>query len=148
MVWTERLKMLVDMLGVCYFTSAWLGPLSLVFDDYCQLYSEATGDRKSTETLLSIAEKAINVEKAFNTLHAGFTREDDYPPSRLLAEPIKSGPFKGSLIDKRKWNQMLEEYYELHGWDKSTGLQTLGRLQELGLERVANRLAEKGWLTG
>jgi len=147
-VWTERLKMLVDMLGVCYFTSAWLGPLSLVFDDYCQLYSEATGDKKSTETLLSIAEKAINVGKAFNTLHAGFTREDDYPPSRLLAEPIKSGPFKGSLIDKRKWNQMLEEYYELHGWDKSTGLQTLGQLQELGLERVANRLAEKGWLTG
>jgi len=145
-VWTERLKMLVDMLGLCYFVSVWSSAPSLVAEDFAQLYSKATGDNKSAETLLNIAEKAINVQKAFNTLHANFTRRDDYPPLRLLEEPIKSGSFKGSIIKKDKWDKMLDEYYELHGWDKSTGLQTASRLKELGLEDVANRLAEKGRL--
>jgi len=145
-VWTERLKMLVDMLGLCYFVSVWNGAPSLVAGDFAQLYSEATGDNKSAETLLNIAEKAINIQKAFNSLHTSFTRWDDYPPSRLLEEPIKSGPFKGSIIERDKWDKMLDEYYELHGWDKSTGLQTASRLKELGLKEVANRLAEKGRL--
>ena len=41
---------------------------------------------------------------------------------------------------------MLDEYYGLHGWDKSTGLQTASGLRKLGLEGVAIRLAEKGRL--
>lgn len=145
-VWTERLKMLVDMLGLCYFVSAWVDPSTLVPEDFARLYSEATGDNKSAEVLLNIAEKVINIQKAFNTLHAGFARQDDYPPPRLLEEPIKSGPFKGTVIEKGEWDKMLDEYYELHKWDKSTGLQTASRLRELGLEGVTNRLAEKGRL--
>ena len=145
-VWTQRLKMLVDMLGLCYFASAWTGPSGLVPEDFSQLYSEATGDNKSTETLLGIAEKVINIQKAFNTLHANFTRQDDYPPSRLFEEPIKSGAFKGSVIETGKWNKMLDNYYELHGWDKTTGLQTASGLRELGLEEAAERLAQKGRL--
>ena len=145
-VWIERLKMLVDMLGLCCFASVWQDPSALAPEDFSQLYSEATGDNKSAETLLSIAEKAINIEKAFNTLHANFTREDDYPPPRLLEEPIKSGTFKGTVIQRSKWDRMLDEYYELHGWDKGTGLQTASRLRELGLGDIANRLAGKGRL--
>jgi aldehyde:ferredoxin oxidoreductase len=147
-VWTERLKMLVDMLGICCLISAWYGPTALVAEDFYQLYSEATGDNKSASVLLGIAEKAINIEKAFNTLQANFTRDDDYPPSRLLNEPIKSGLFKGTTIDKNKWEKMLDEYYELHGWDKRTGKQTESGLRKLGLEKVANRLAKEGRLIG
>lgn len=141
--WTEKLKMLVDMLGLCYFVSIWFGPPALAAEEFSQLYSKATGDNKSAETLMNIAEKAINIQKAFNTLHANFTRKDDYPPSRLLEEPIKSGPFKGSVIEKSKWDKMLDEYYVLHGWDRSTGRQAASQLRNLGLEEVANRLAEK-----
>jgi len=146
-VWMEKLKMLVDMLGLCHFVSVWFGPPALAAEEFSQLYSEATGDNKSAETLMNIAEKAINIQKAFNTIHTNFTREDDYPPSRLLEEPIKSGPFKGSVIEKSKWDKMLDDYYELHGWDKSTGRQTASQLRDLGLEKVANRLAEKGRLS-
>ena len=95
---------------------------------------------------MNIAEKAINIQKSFNTIHADFTRQDDYPPSRLLEVPIQSGPFKGSIIDKSKWDKMLDEYYELHGWDRSTGRQTASQLRNLELEEVANRLAGQGRL--
>jgi len=146
-VWTQKLKMLVDMLGLCYFVSAWVDPTGLVAEDFAQLYSEATGDNKSAEDLLDIAEKAINVQKAFNTLYADLSRKDDYPPSRLLKEPIKTGAFRGAVIDKEKWDTMLDEYYELYGWDKRTGLQTASGLRGLGLEDVTNRLEEKGTLS-
>lgn len=146
-VFTERLKMLVDSLGLCYYTSVWSDPNALQPEDYVRLYKEATGNNKSAEALLEIAEKAINIEKAFNTLHGGFIREHDYPPSRFLKEPIKSGPSKGVLIETDGWNLMLDEYYELHGWDKKTGLQSASRLVELGLKEVVDGLSETGRLT-
>jgi len=145
-VWIESLKMWIDMLGVCVLASAWHDPAGLNLEDLQQLYSEATGDNRPADTLLDTAKKAINIQKAFNTLHANFTRRDDYPPSRLLVEPIRSGRFKGALIEKDKWDKMLDEYYEIHGWDKGTGLQTASGLRELGLEKVSQRLAEKGRL--
>ena len=142
-VFTERLKMLVDSLGLCWFTSVWGDPHALIAEDYARLYSEATGDDKSADDLINISERAINVEKAFNTLHANFTRKHDYPPPRLLKEEVKSGPFKGTLIQRNMWDKMLDEYYELHGWDKSTGLQTSSALNDLELKEVASRLAKK-----
>ena len=147
-IFTERLKMLVDSLGLCWFTSVWGDPNALTAEDYTRLYSEATGDDKSADDLINISERALNVEKAFNTLHANFTRKDDYPSPRLLKEEVKSGPFKGTSIQRNMWNKMLDEYYELHGWDKSTGLQTAAKLSELELKEVASRLARKKRLIG
>ena len=145
-VQTEGLNMLLNMLGLCTFINGRQYPEGAVPEDFARLYSYATGDNKSAETLLNIAERVINIEKAFNTLHRNFTREDDYPPPRLLEEPTRTGALKGTVIDKTKWDKMLDEYYELHGWDRSTGRQTASGLRELGLEEVANRLAEKGRL--
>jgi aldehyde:ferredoxin oxidoreductase len=39
---------------------------------------------------------------------------------------------------------MLGEYYELRGWDKSSGLQTKQKLAELDLEDIAQGLAQRG----
>ncbi len=145
-VHTEKLKMLVDSLGVCTFTSVWGDPHGLNADDYAELYAHATGDDKGAEDLLEIAGKALNVQKAFNTIHAGFTRDDDCPPPRLLNEKIRSGPFAGTGIDREKWGEMLSEYYRLHGWDSRTGRQGKALLQRLGLEEVSDRLAAEGRL--
>ena len=41
---------------------------------------------------------------------------------------------------------MLGEFYELQGWDKQTGLLTRQGLAEIGLEDLANKLAEAGKL--
>jgi hypothetical protein len=38
---------------------------------------------------------------------------------------------------------VLDEYYEWRGWDKRTGLQTRKKLEELGLEDVADVLARE-----
>jgi len=144
-VWTEKLRMLVDSLGICNMVCAWNDPLELGNEELYRIYKEATGDKRSLDELMLVVDSAINIEKAFNTIHGNFSREDDYPPPRLMEEPIKSGAFKGALIDKKKWDKMLDEYYHLHGWDKRTGIQTRDGLMELGMEEVAKKLenAEK-----
>jgi hypothetical protein len=41
------------------------------------------------------------------------------------------------------FDAVLDEYYEWRGWDKRTGLQTRSKLEELGLEEVADVLARE-----
>lgn len=93
-----------------------------------------------------IARRSINLEKAFNTIHTGFERKDDYPPRRYMEEPVKSGPYAGYKCDKDKWDEMLDRYYELHGWDKETSWQTGECLIELDMEDIAGRLQKIGKL--
>jgi len=47
---------------------------------------------------------------------------------------------------KEKWDEMLDNFYELHGWDKETGWQTGKCLRELGLEDAAEKLQKAGKL--
>jgi hypothetical protein len=37
---------------------------------------------------------------------------------------------------------MLDEFYELQGWDKQPGLQTHQGLAEIGMEDISNKVAD------
>ena len=63
-----------------------------------------------------------------------------WPTKRFFDEPIKNGPNKGIVLDREKWDKMLDEYYKLHIWDVNTGWQTRNSLEKLGLEEVADEL--------
>jgi len=78
----------------------------------------------------------IFTERTIILLH----RKDDYPPRRLMEEPIKSGPFKGERLKKDDWDRMLDEYYQLHKWDKETGWCTEISLKLLGLTEILEML--------
>ena len=78
--------------------------------------------------MLKAGERIWNLERMFN-MKAGFTKEDDTLPKRLLEEPAPRRPAKGHVVELAK---MLEEYYELRGWDEN-GLPTEEKLEELGL---------------
>ncbi|MBW1820104.1 MAG: aldehyde ferredoxin oxidoreductase C-terminal domain-containing protein, partial [Deltaproteobacteria bacterium] len=144
--WYEQLKSVVDMLGLCYFTSKWVDLKFLGPEEYAGLLSAATGMAFSGDSLMLLGRKVHNIEKAFNTLHAGFGVEDDYPPPRFFDEPVKIGPYKGALFTRPEWQRMIEEYYNLHGWDPKTGLQTEEVLRELDLSFVLKRLKNAGKL--
>lgn len=89
---------------------------------------------------MEAGERIHNVEKMFNVYNAGFARRDDYPPKRLMEEPIKSGPLKGELLRKEDWDKMLDEYYALRGWDPSTGWPTKETLTRLDLGECVEML--------
>jgi aldehyde:ferredoxin oxidoreductase len=140
--WFESFKAVVDSMGLCYYMTAWIDMDLLGLEEMASLFHKATGRKTSADELFKIGERIYNIEKAFNTLHAGFTREDDLPPERFLELPISGGPFAGAKIDLESYNRMLDEYYRAHGWDPATSWQTVSCLDRLGLDEVKKRLAQ------
>jgi aldehyde:ferredoxin oxidoreductase len=104
------------------------------------------GTNITEEEMFVIARRSYNLEKAFNTLHTNFDRKDDYPPKRFMEEPVKSGPYKGYRCEKENWDKMLNQFYELQGWDKESSLQTRSCFLELGMVDIAERLEKAGRL--
>jgi aldehyde:ferredoxin oxidoreductase len=145
-IYIERLQEVVNSLGLCMFMGQWLCPTYLGIKELAELYSAGTGWETTEEDFVKMADRILNLEKAFNILHANWTRKDDYPPDRCLTEPIRTGPYKGFTLSKDQYDRMLDEYYHLHGWDPDTGLQTRKCLNKLDLITVASDLNRAGKL--
>jgi len=139
-VWQERYKAIIDIMGVCALPTMWMDINLFQPEDISDFYYLVTGDTISTNELFKIGEKIQNLEKIFNLLHADFKREDDLPPKKLVEIAVKKGPYKGQRLDLKEWNKMLEKYYILHKWSKQTGIPTKKGLCELGLSALVNIL--------
>lgn len=144
--WQLQAEEIENITGVCVYLGSFCGAYALEPSDYAELVSSALGIDLTEEEFMLIGRGSYNLEKAFNTIHTGFGREDDYPPRRYMEEPVKSGPYAGFKCDKDKWDEMLDEFYELHRWDQTTSWQTRECMTELGLEDVARKLEETGKL--
>jgi aldehyde:ferredoxin oxidoreductase len=53
------------------------------------------------------------------------------------------GPIPLPPIDQKKYEKILDKYYELRGWTKE-GNPTRKKLDELGLQEVADALGKAG----
>jgi aldehyde:ferredoxin oxidoreductase len=97
------------------------------------------------EELFDIGERVYTLERMFNYREAGYTRKDDRVPERCIKEPLKHGlpAIKGAHIDREKFEKLLDEYYELHGWDKENGLPLPETLKRLELDREPSHLNKK-----
>ncbi len=93
-----------------------------------------------------MAMRQLNLEKAFNLRHTDFDRKDDLPTPRDLSEPIPTGDLADWKMDEEEYNRMLDEYYDLHGWDSETSFPTRKTLVDLDLEKVADDLEKLGKL--
>ncbi len=142
--WFEKYKLIADMAGLCVSTTYWIDTSLIGPDDFAKLISLATGWKLEGKDLLNIGESIYNIEKAFNTLHAGFTRKDDRPPYKLTEIPVSSGEFAGERLIPEKWEKILDDYYITHGWDVATGWQTRECLLKLGLNEIKERLEKAG----
>ena len=145
-VYMEALSRIANSLGIClYSTTCWdLEQIDL--PQMARLYSEATGWETSVEDLKHIAMRQLNLEKALNLRFTNFDRRHDMPTLRDLHEPIPSGNLAGWKLDEKKYNEMLDEYYELHGWNKRNSFPSRSTLEELDLACVADDLESIGKL--
>ncbi len=144
--WQVKAEEIENMAGFCVFMGSFGGAHALEPSDYTELINSAMGIGLTEEEFMLIGRSSYNLEKAFNTIHTSLDRKDDYPPARYMEEPVRSGPYKGYICDKGKWDAMLDRFYELHGWDKKTGLQTRKCLTEMDMEDVAKKLEKVGKL--
>ncbi len=117
-----------DSLIACVF-----GAFAISIEDYADAVSAVTGMSIHFEELRLIAERAWNLTRLFN-VREGFTRKDDTLPARLFSQPSTKGPSKGQVVDREAFEKMLDEYYEVVGWDRETGVPTEEKLTKLGIE--------------
>jgi len=137
----EDWKGMVDSLTMCTIDSFPSGPSPEVIFG---LINSITGWNMKPVELVKIGERAFNLCRAFN-IREGFTRKDDVLPERL-SDPLPDGTYKGQRIGHEELQSMLDNYYEIRGWDKKTGIPTATKLKELGLEFVADQLKALGKL--
>ena len=62
------------------------------------------------------------------------------PRERLFREAVLSGPARGLTLDRDKWNRMMDHYYDLHGWDRESGLPTAETLTYYGLASAIDQI--------
>lgn len=136
----QTLRPLMEIFGVCRFP--WL-EVKLDFGEYIKAFNAVTGFGYSKDEVFQISEKVWNLTRAFWAREVeDFGRKYDLPPGRVY-EPMPSGPAKGLHLTEEKVNRMLDEYYELRGWNQN-GIPTEAKLRELGLEKVAEDLKKMG----
>jgi len=102
---------------------------------WANLLTAATGYPWTIEEMILAGERAWNLKRAYNC-RLGLTRASEKLP-KLLLQPLPEGGQGGHVPNV---DQMLEEYYDVRGWDPATGKPTREKLDSLGLGFVNNVL--------
>jgi aldehyde:ferredoxin oxidoreductase len=137
----QHTRPLFDALGICRLQWVEIG-FELTW--YEELFPLVTGLHHTWADLLRCSERIWNLTRAFNVRHIpGFGRNWDLPPARFCEEPMPDGPAKGKFTSRADVDRLLDEYYQLRGWN-ANGIPGAQKLAELELGDVAadlNQLA-------
>lgn len=133
MVWELQLNyVMFDCLITCIF-----GGLAITAEDYLSAINAVTGWSLSWDEFRNTHKRVWTFSRLFNC-REGFRRKDDTLPLRLFIEPSTRGPSKGEVMNKEAFEKMLDEYYEIVGWDKKTGIPTEKVIKDLELDKFMN----------
>ena len=127
MVWDQENRSTAgDLVGTC----KWIIPWHIhKLDIPAKLFSLATGRETSEDDLLWAAQRIFTLDRAFRVIRG--VRRDSLP-KRLFETAVPDGIYKGERLDKEKFENMLDEYYSLRGWDKD-GIPTEETFKKFGL---------------
>ncbi|MEF8832032.1 MAG: aldehyde ferredoxin oxidoreductase family protein [Candidatus Thermoplasmatota archaeon] len=129
----EDLMTLYDMTGMCKFSRG-----LMVDEGQLELLNAMTGFDMSLSEFLKAGERVYNLSKAFN-IRNGFGRKDDRLPDRVFDDEVIYGPTEGETISRREFEEELDRYYDVRGWDDE-GIPSKNTLKRLDLPRVAEEL--------
>ena len=101
---------------------------------------EATGLDISWEELNLVADRVFNMIRCFWIReYNGWNVSLDHPPLKWFISPLKKGSFAGEKLDKLRYEQMLQAYYQKRGWDHR-GIPRKLTLKKLGLNNLINSI--------
>lgn len=105
------------------------------------LVNAATGWEMESKELYTIGERIWNMIRLFN-VREGFSRKEDQLPERVFCDPLTSGMAKGRTINREDFEKMLNDYYEIRGWDEN-GIPTREKCRDLDLENYRGNVEKK-----
>ena len=136
--WLYDSRAIVESLPSCVYMIR--GLLGIDLSPWLELYNSCTGENGSLEEFTKAGTRIVNLERSY-IVREGFRRKDDTIPRRMLEEPVKEHniPPIGENLDL-----MLDQYYEVRGWDKATAIPREETLRALGLDYVAQDFRRRG----
>lgn len=157
--WSLVRKELHDSLGLCNWMGPWVAsPLKergYSGDDSLEsrFYSLATGEKMGREELDLIGERIFVLHRAQTIRGMGsmeMRTRHDLAPQWIYQDPGGAQPFtKGTIrMDPQDIERAMELFYEVMGWDKAIGAPTAKAYARLGLQSVADALAENKLVPG
>jgi len=129
--WHEVFNAVVDSVGICRFASVFSSINAIDYHDISQILKSVIGEEFTPEQLAETGERVYTLERSF-LCREGISRKDDTLPDHYFDVPVPDGPSKGAFIDRNEFQKMLDDYYELHGWDKD-GFPKKETLERLGI---------------
>ncbi|MFH0729290.1 MAG: aldehyde ferredoxin oxidoreductase family protein [Pseudomonadota bacterium] len=118
-IYYQNMNTLADALGVCKFnTKAMLQAIGI--EEMVALYQAVTGLEFAVSDFIQVADRIYDLERMM-LAYEGVTRKDDILIGKFMLEPVQDGPFKGQRIELAKFNELLDDYYRLRGWNVETG---------------------------
>ncbi|MDD4460423.1 MAG: aldehyde ferredoxin oxidoreductase family protein [Proteiniphilum sp.] len=88
------------------------------YEIMADLLTIVTGKEWSPEDMGEVGRRVINIARAFNQ-REGFDRKDDTVPPRIVKEALATGPAAGQMIPQEAFDDMLNQYYDVMGWDEN-----------------------------
>ena len=122
-------KQMQNCLVLCWMTSY---PVQKIVD----IVRATTGWPTSVFELMKMGERCIQMCRYYD-IREGMSKGEDKLPERFFT-PIESGPLKGYKLDRIVFERAKNIYYDIAGWDRTTGAPVLGKLQELGIDWIAD----------
>lgn len=129
--WHELFNAVTDSVGICRFAGVFSSINAIGYVDIAGLIRAATGFDITDRDLYDLGERVYTLERLFIN-REGITRKDDCLPDFYYDQPIPHGPTRGEKMDRRKFQELLDAYYRLHGWDNN-GVPTRKTIDRLGL---------------
>ena len=121
---------LTNSLVVCQFSYLNYG---VKLATYLRYLNAITGWDMTFDDFVRVGERAFNLKRLIN-LRRGLTGNDDTLPPRVMEKLPDVSDDEQYVPDPISFQESLQEYYALRGWDKS-GIPTPEKLSDLGLLR-------------
>lgn len=125
----------LDCLVLCQFL---YGPAWQVYgpDQLVAALRAITGWDVTLAELMRVGERRVNMMAAFNA-REGIGRKTAKLPPRFY-EALPDGPSKGYTVDHDEFENAINTYYTLAGWDIESGTPKREKLEELEIGWVAD----------
>lgn len=141
-IWNEHRSELKSSLTLCEFVF----PMPHRMDAESRLYSAVTGRETTEAELDAIGERNKNMQRAL--LIRNYDRSREQELREIMPWFKRPDGTQAIAIDEAKFNQLVDTYHELRGWDKSTGRPTRATLERLDLKDIADALESENKLPG
>lgn len=121
----------------------WQSPDLFWMDMEAQMFSAATGIPTTEKELDEAAERSKLMFRAI--LMRNFGRDREMEVNAIFPTMQYPDPF-GETVSWEDWNDLVDIYYDMRGWDKETGWPTRATFEKYGLKDVADELESIGKL--